>query len=414
MKKIHYGWFICAGCFLMMFVTIGLCTSVHAIYQPYLIERAGLSQAQGSMITTVRCLFSFAAIFFVRRFHKLTGLRLGCAVAVICLALAYIGFSVFNGYVGYLCCAVLLGFANGLGGTVPMSILINRWFESRKALALGICSAGSGCAGILMPVILTKIVENYGVNTAFRTEAALVGILALLIYALLRSEPAEKGLTAYSTDVTEQKKENAFQETHSIKDGRAWIVFAAAGLMGAISTPAYGHMTVLYAEAGMVKELVAAGVSIMGFALIVGKCSFGALVDRFGGRLVTMFFGLFCIMGYGLCCFAAPGRTWLIFVTYLLVGLGVTLSTLGIPVWTTELFSKDRFDATVHKLTLFYVGGEIVFNEVPGLAADWTGSYIPAFVCFALIAAAVIILVLAAYAAGTDKNTLADAKKSSN
>ena len=397
MKKIHYGWFVCAGCFLMIFVTIGLCTSVHSVFQPYLIEQAHLTQAQGSMVTTIRCLFSFLAIFFVRKFHDKLGVRLGAALAVLFLAVAYIGFSFTRTYSMLLLSATFLGFANGLGGTVPMSILMNRWFVSRKGLAMGICSSGSGCAGILMPLLLTNIIEKKGVQYAFLFEACLVCTLALCVFLLVRDTPEQKNLAPYleekAAGVTKARQHRSEQASTAV----VILIYLAATLMGAISTPAFGHMTVLFAEAGMNKVYVAAGVSVMGIALLIGKFSFGFFVDSFGGKLATLVFGTLCLLGYGTCCFSGSASLAILYSSYFLVGLGVSLATLGIPIWTSELFSGDAFEKNVHRLTLCYVGGEIIFNELPGIIADTLGSYVPAFIMFAVISAAVVCLVEAAY-----------------
>lgn len=397
MRKIHYGWYVCIGCFLMMFVTIGLCTSVHSIYQPYLIERAHLTQSQGSMITTVRCLFSFLAVFCVRAFYGRLGLKLGTAISVFFLAPAYVGFAVFNSYPAFLVSAGLLGIANGLGGTVPMSILMNRWFSSKKALALGICSAGSGCAGVLMPLILTALIEKKSLQTAFFFEAAFVSLLAVLVFILIFDAPKEKGLAAFWDGSGRKNKTEGCGSRSYVFTDEMVIMYAAAFLMGAISTPAFGHMTVLYAEAGIAKEQIAAGVSMMGLALLVGKCAFGTITDHMGGRFSTVIFGSFCILGYGACCLSAKRNDIAFYSSYLLVGIGVTLATLGMPVWTSEIFPRESFDKIIHKLTLCYVGGEIIFNELPGVIADKAGSYILAYYCFAFISMAVVILVEIVY-----------------
>lgn len=398
MKKIHYGWFICLGCFFMIFVTIGLCTSVHSVYQPYLIEQANLTQSQGSMITTVRCIFSFAAVFFVRKFHKKTGLRVGITLSVLFLAAAYIGFALCAHFEVYLVCAALLGLANGLGGTVPMSILMHRWFSSRQTLAMGICSAGSGCAALLMPPILTSIVENQGLFNAFLFEVILVFIIAVLIFLLIREEPSAKDLLPYHvpTNIVKEKRELRIH-TDSVSHGVVAVVYIVALFMGAVSTPAFGHMTVLYANAGIPGENVAFGVSLMGIALIVGKCSFGVVTDRMGGRISTAVFGIFCIAGYVLCCFAGRGSIPLLYISYFFVGLGVTLATLGIPVWSRELFPAKDFEKTVQRLTLCYVGGELIFNIMPGIIADWTKTYVPAYYIFAIISVTVILLIEGVY-----------------
>ncbi|MEL7604119.1 MAG: hypothetical protein AAGU77_13265, partial [Bacillota bacterium] len=139
MKIRHYGWFIVAGCTLLLFCTVGLATSAFSVFQPYLIEAGGMSNTQGSAMLTVRSLSAFFAIWFVEKALKRTGLRLGVALAAVGSAASFALFGLSRGFIGYSVAAAVAGAAYGLGGMVPVSMLIDRYFQSHKAAALGIC-----------------------------------------------------------------------------------------------------------------------------------------------------------------------------------------------------------------------------------------------------------------------------------
>lgn len=53
MKKIHYAWFVCAGCALLLFCTSGLSINAFTIYQPYILKLNNFTNSQSSMIITV-------------------------------------------------------------------------------------------------------------------------------------------------------------------------------------------------------------------------------------------------------------------------------------------------------------------------------------------------------------------------
>lgn len=63
MKKIHYSWFICIGCTLLMFCTAGLGSTGFATYLPYLISLKGLANVQISIIVFIRSLFESLVCF---------------------------------------------------------------------------------------------------------------------------------------------------------------------------------------------------------------------------------------------------------------------------------------------------------------------------------------------------------------
>lgn len=50
----HYAWIICLGGALSLFAVMGMGINVFSVYQPYIIQLNGFSNAQGSWITTTR------------------------------------------------------------------------------------------------------------------------------------------------------------------------------------------------------------------------------------------------------------------------------------------------------------------------------------------------------------------------
>ena len=59
LRRPHYAWIICLGGALSLFAVMGMGINVFSVYQPYIIQLNGFSNAQGSWITTTRSLFSF-------------------------------------------------------------------------------------------------------------------------------------------------------------------------------------------------------------------------------------------------------------------------------------------------------------------------------------------------------------------
>jgi len=53
MKKLHYGWFVCAACTLVLFCTIGFTSTAFSVYIPYINEFGGLTKTQGGPIPGV-------------------------------------------------------------------------------------------------------------------------------------------------------------------------------------------------------------------------------------------------------------------------------------------------------------------------------------------------------------------------
>ena len=52
-------------------------------------------------------------------------------------------------------------------------------------------------------------------------------------------------------------------------------------------------------------------------------------------------------------------------------------------------------------MTVFFTGGIFVFGPLPGLLADWTGSYVPAYAVFFLLLLAAFFIVWGLYRKNT-------------
>ena len=167
MRKIHYGWVICVTCTLLLFVTMGTVSNGFSIYLPYIMAERGLTHAQTSSLVTLRCLVAFVAMLLIGGYYRKVSLRVGTGLAVCCAGLAFWLYSAAETYPLFCVGAAVSGISYGLGSMIPVSILINRWFDQHRALALSICASGSGIATIVLPPVTTHLVERFSMSAAF-------------------------------------------------------------------------------------------------------------------------------------------------------------------------------------------------------------------------------------------------------
>ena len=170
MKKLHYSWVICLSGALLMFAAVGLTITAFSVYQPYIISVNGFSNTQASVLMTIRSIFTLVALLFVEVFYRRLNLRLGMAITVLLAAGSFFMYSVSRGYLMYCVSSALSGVAYAMGGMIPVSLLISRWFRDKVGLALGICSAGTGVSAVLIPPVVTRMIEKHSLSTAFMAE----------------------------------------------------------------------------------------------------------------------------------------------------------------------------------------------------------------------------------------------------
>ena len=397
MKRIHYAWAICLGGALSLFLVIGLGINIFAVYQPYIIEQNAFTNAQGSWITTVRSLFTLLAMLTVNQLCGRMGLRrvmtLGCAL----LAVSYVVFGLAGHFLTYCLGSALTGLAYGYGGMVPLSLVIGHWFQDRRSFALGLASAGSGVSTIFAPTIVTWIIETYSMQTAFLAEAAVILILTVLVWLLVRSAPEELGMHPYHLGLEEVEQPEPRPAPEGMNRRWWYALLAAAFLVGAPCGPGFSHLTVLYTSSGYDSLVVAVLFSFLGFMISVGKIIGGQAYDVLGGWRGNFYMSGVLLVALGLGCLAPLGGRILPVAVMILFGLGLPLSALPFAVWARDLLGDVGYEGAVRSLTVAYAFGMLVFGPLPGILADWTGSYVPAYALFALILMAAMAIVQGAY-----------------
>ena len=173
---------------------------------------------------------------------------------------------------------------------------------------------------------------------------------------------------------------------------------AAGFLIGGIGGPGYSHLTVHYATLGYAPLFLAGLVSASGVCICLGKVLCGQIYDRWGSLAGDGYCYLTVTAGTLLCCLPVRESPLVPVLAVGLFSLGLPISTVSPSVWAAELTGPEDFPRAVQAINLAYTVGVILFGPVPGLLADRTGSYAPAYLLFAALLTLAVALVRLAYA----------------
>ena len=394
--KRHYEKVICACCFLILFTNIGLPSTSFSVYQPYFVAIPGVGHAGGSVILSVRTFVSLVAMFFVARYYSWLNCRVGAFVASLFVAAGF-GLYALNAdnYVGLCVASVFTGLGYGLGGMICSTMLIGRWFETNVATVAGIAAVGSGVAAVILPPVVVAVVNATSLSIAFALEALLALGLGLLVFALLCNFPEDMGLTPYAS----QKKGKDGKRKHArvnrnVPHSFLPVLMVAMVFVGCASVGGNGYLGVLFTSEGFSTEAAAALIAVSGACLMVAKLFNGLVFDAIGTRNGSVLFFLLFIGGTGLLCLTDMGSSWLATAAAVMFGLGLSLGTVGISVWSIELAPRGREVQTIRNFQICYALGGFIFMLLPGFLAEGFGTYLVSYAAlfFMLIAAAAVIV----------------------
>lgn len=390
MKKIHYSWFICMGCTLLVFCTAGLAVTGFQAYLPYMIREKGLANFQISIIVFVRSLFGVLSMLFVNAFMKKFEIRRVVSAAMAICTVSFVAYGVSGGFVGYCISAAIAGIAYGFGSMIPASILISRWFNEHRGLALGICMASTGFSTFIGSPIITAIVESMSLQISFFIEAIFVLIIGIVVYLMLRSMPSCLDLEPLGADSEEVEQTCA----HKTAEKPLFIaMMIGLLLLGAAANNISGYLSVLYKSVGFSSSQISTVISLFGISLAAGKCAYGQLADRIGVFHSCTLFYLASIVGTGLCCIARTGNFHIACFAAILVGIGVASASVATSTYAVEVAEKKDYPKIVSRFQTTQFLGGLLFATVPGFLADRTGDYVLAYIImFVFIVAGAIIL----------------------
>ncbi|MBE6030336.1 MAG: MFS transporter [Clostridiales bacterium] len=405
MKKIHYAWFICAVCTLMLFTCMGVVANGFAVFMPMIRDEYGLTNAQTSSLITLRNLVTFCGTWMTTIFYDKVGLRVGTTTAGILAGISFMIYSFADNYPLFCIGAAISGFAYAFGTMVPAAILMNRWFVKNKALALGIVGAGSGVAMIVIPPIATILAESAGLPFAFRAQAIFMFCVAVVIFLVIKESPESLGLRKFGESEEVQVVETAAKTNAALPDASGpalpksiyATLIAACMLTGAVASVGYAHLSVLYTDAGFDSMFIASLISIIGLLLTVAKVFFGHITDRWGGFGTSMAFWLLVIIGHVGLCMAYTGNAVIAYGVAVVLGIGYSLTNLGASYWANDMVKQEHYPKVIRTLNVSQSAGALICSSVPGILADMSGNYLSSYIMFTAFTCAATILTFLAY-----------------
>ena len=385
-KRPHYAWLICFAGALALFTALGLGVNVLSFFIQDIKTQEGFSEAQGSLLLTIRNLSSLLSMLVVNQLCRRFGPRTLLLVGNLMVFACYAGFSISDSFFSYCCFTALMGLGYTFGGSVPVAFIFARWFESRRSFAMGTAAATSGLALLVMPPILTGMIETLSLDTTFLIHAGLCLLLSVASFLLLRNTPEEISKTPYRGAETKKNAAASRPQAEPAHPSRLQNIsfLLVAVLFGGPIGVGYTHIKqLLYAE-HYDPMLVATIFSFMGLVLMIAKSLTADLYDRIGGWKGNFLVCGSAAVGLVLLLLSSTGNIPVVFAAIAFYAVGLSSGSISTYQWSADLYGTAGYADGVRSFNMAYTLGALAFGPVPGIMADLhpEGSYIPAFTLF--------------------------------
>lgn len=396
-QKNPYRFVICGCSMALVFISIGLLSNSFPAYYPFIIHERHFTNTQTGLLTTMRTVVAALSMLMADRYYRRLNVRMGVAITLSVTTAAYFIYAFSDSLFCYYLAAGMTGIGYGIGGMMPASLLIKRWFRTKTASAMGVASTGSAIASIIGPSLITYMVNHVGLARAFLMEALFLLAVSVLIFILVRNEPENSNDHASANDCNKNERMNPSCPRTDTISGLQICMIGISGLIGTLGVTAFGSLSLLYTTAGKPMNELAPCLSALGLFLMMGQLLYGWITDHIGHWQAAAFAGTSWALGFFLCSMAESASTLLILLTFLVLGIGCSLSTVAFTILATDFSRPECYTSVLKNYQAAYSAGGLVSSLLPGLIADWTGSYVPAYRIFFVFAYIIAIGVLCVY-----------------
>jgi MFS family permease len=286
----------------------------------------------------------------------------------------------------YLGFGVLTALAVCAAGWTPALVQVQRDFQDRLGLALGIVSSGVG-VGMLVVVPLTQLlIDAWGWRTAYRVLAVVcvLWIVPSSLYLLRRAGERTPAPLPAAARAGGRPAASTVGLAEAMRGEPFWLMCAAFFFGNVCSQTLHVHQVAYLVDHGVAAMAAASVVGVVGAASIVGKTGGGWLSDRIEREFVYVG-GIAIMVGAvaALVALAAAPAPWAIYGYAVLLGLGYSVTASLTPAMVADRFGGPHFGTIVGMGLVGAAAGSALGPWLAGYVFDRTGSY---FVAFAIAA----------------------------
>ncbi|MBI4287434.1 MAG: MFS transporter [Chloroflexi bacterium] len=298
----------------------------------------------------------------------------------------------------------LLALSYGGITMVPVSSLVNRWFQGKKGLALGITFSGVSLGGMVFAPVIGLLIGELGWRDTYSVlGAGSLAVILPLVLGVIKDGPGPVANTAGNprpvlprapepvrpappvspTNTSDASPPTIWGTGRMLRSPVFWSISISFFLVNLGQIAVLTHEVPFLTDRG-ISPLVAA--STLGFTSgmgILGKLVTGYLADRFSRVSITV--GSFILQAVGLFVLMEAGSMPLVWVFVVVFGASIGGTAVIRPLMVAEYFGERSFAVVYGWIELTRLLGATIGPFFAGWVYDTTQSYTWAFIPFIIL-----------------------------
>jgi len=287
-------------------------------------------------------------------------------------------------------------------------VALSKWWVQRRGRMIGISAMGVSSAGVVLPLVLTPIVDDYGWRVGWRVLALIACATIYPVAFFMRSSPEDYGLhpdgksdeemASSAGDLARADFANSLTRGQALRTATMYQIVIAFGISGV------GLGTMLFTtipfvtDAGFSSSTAALMLSLaVALPAALSKPVWGSLMDYFLPKVLAALSFLIAAIGMVVIVFAAREQATLILAAgFVLVGIGLG-GQIPIQEMIWASYFGRRYLGSVRSaampLTLFFgAGGPLIVQLYFDRVGDYDGAFFAVGASWVLAAGLVMLV----------------------
>ena len=391
--EVYHGWWMVVGGFVMQTIHAVLLFQSFGAYVAVLRDDFGWSKTLFSAAFAMSRVESGVMGPFQGWLVDRFGPRLVMQMGLLIMSGGFVSFSQMNSPAVFLISFFIISVGASLAGFMTLTTAVVKWFERRRATALGLMSTGLAVGGLLVPLLVVALSEFGWRNTAL-ASGVLVLALGLPVSMLMRSDPETYGYRPDGAKPDQSSPEMGvgtrplgdFTAREALRTRSFWYL-AVGHAVALLTVSAVLVHLVVYVNEELGYSLGEAGlmVALMTALMIVGQVGGGVVGDRTSKRAILVI----CMGMHAAAMLILANATALWAVAIFAVLHGLAWGTRGplLAAMRADYFGRTSFGVILGFSSMIIMMGMVAGPIIAGVMADETGSYSSGFTVLAILAA---------------------------
>ncbi|EXJ23747.1 hypothetical protein ADIAL_0763 [Alkalibacterium sp. AK22] len=275
------------------------------------------------------------------------------------------------------------GIGTGMLAWVPVTIVVNEWFEEKHGLVMSIVLSFSSVAGAVFSPVFTRLIQSVGWELSYQFMGLLIilfSLPALLVPFTL--DPKDSGYLPYGKQSeaaeTTVKREAVKREAQKSVNGTLFALMFTFTLLQTMLIGVPQHFPGFSGTVDLSNQVGATMLSVAMLSSIVFKLGMGYISDQIGPMKSTI--TMIVLVGTASVMLIFFRSEWALYAAALLYGGIFSIPSVSVTLLTKELFGRYHFVRLYPILAFATSLGAAVSISLVGYIFDFTGSYISAFI----------------------------------